>query len=390
LNRKGVCYDVGRVLEGTLQRPNFDRDVIHRELEIIKNDLHCNAVRIQGFDLDRLKIASEDALKQGLEVWFSPEMFEKSQEETYEYLLKAADIAESLREKYPRIVFSLGSELTLFMQGILEGKNLMERMSSPSFREDIMTGKLAGPLNTFLAKANRAVREAFNANVTYFSVPGIERVDWSQFDFVGMDLYRNSGMQDMYDRMLKLSFSYGKPVVIGEFGCCTYQGAEKLGAMGWAIAFGMMADYLGPKVRLPESFSDYLKIPARIDGHYVRDEGLQAREIIDQLSLLDHSGVEGAFVFTFVSPLSHHNDDPRFDSDLPSYSLVKSYAEREGLEEVIHQIAKQGKELLGVEISQDALAKFATNVGKHGKTYPDMTWEPKESFRAVAKYYARN
>jgi hypothetical protein len=28
--------------------------------------------------------------------------------------------------------------------------------------------------------------------------------------------------------------------------------------------------------------------------------------------------------------------------------------------------------------------------GKHGITYPDMTWEPKESFKAVADYYAKH
>jgi hypothetical protein len=26
--------------------------------------------------------------------------------------------------------------------------------------------------------------------------------------------------------------------------------------------------------------------------------------------------------------------------------------------------------------------------GRHGTTYPDMPWEPKESFQAVADYYA--
>jgi len=26
--------------------------------------------------------------------------------------------------------------------------------------------------------------------------------------------------------------------------------------------------------------------------------------------------------------------------------------------------------------------------GRRGTTYPDMPWEPKESFRAVAEYYA--
>jgi hypothetical protein len=57
---------------------------------------------------------------------------------------------------------------------------------------------------------------------------------------------------------------------------------------------------------------------------------------------------------TFVSPTTPYNDNPRFDLDMNSYSLVKSY-----------------------------------DHGQHGKTYPDMPWEPKESFHAVADYYAK-
>jgi len=79
MKRKGVCYDVGRVMMGEDWRPTFDLHMVHRELEIIKNDLHCNTVRICGLDLDRLMTATEDALKQGLEVWLSPEMWDKSQ-----------------------------------------------------------------------------------------------------------------------------------------------------------------------------------------------------------------------------------------------------------------------------------------------------------------------
>ncbi len=30
-----------------------------------------------------------------------------------------------------------------------------------------------------------------------------------------------------------------------------------------------------------------------------------------------------------------------------------------------------------------------TYVGRHGVTYPDMLWEPRESFRALAGYYAK-
>jgi hypothetical protein len=47
------------------------------------------------------------------------------------------------------------------------------------------------------------------------------------------------------------------------------------------------------------------------------------------------------------------NENSKFDLDMASYALVKSYA------------------------------------NKRGTTYTDMTWEPKESFQAVADYYAK-
>jgi hypothetical protein len=31
-----------------------------------------------------------------------------------------------------------------------------------------------------------------------------------------------------------------------------------------------------------------------------------------------------------------------------------------------------------------------TYASGHGTTYPEMTWEPKEAFRAVAGYYAKD
>src|SRR5260370_27878117 len=141
MKRKGVNYDVGRVMMGEEWRPTFDPTTAHRELEIIKHDLHCNAVRICGLDIDRLVTATEDALTQGLEVWFSPEMWDKSQEETLDYLVKAAAAVEKLRGSYPQqLVLSVGSELTLFMQGIVEGQNFLERMSHPTFWEQIKAG----------------------------------------------------------------------------------------------------------------------------------------------------------------------------------------------------------------------------------------------------------
>jgi len=87
-------------------------------------------------------------------------------------------------------------------------------------------------------------------------------------------------------------------------------------------------------------------------GNYVRDEEHQAREIVETLAILDVAGVNGAFVCTFVEPLSVFSDEPHYDLDMSSLGLVK------------------------------ALGRGTTT------TYPNMPWEPKESFHAVAAFYA--
>jgi hypothetical protein len=97
-------------------------------------------------------------LKLGLEVWLSPEMWDRNPEETHAYITKAAVAAEKLREHWPeRLVFLVGSELTLFMEGIVPGRNVMQRMGSPASQEILKAGKHNAPLNAWLTKANKDV-----------------------------------------------------------------------------------------------------------------------------------------------------------------------------------------------------------------------------------------
>ncbi|HTY74369.1 MAG TPA: abortive infection protein [Candidatus Nanoarchaeia archaeon] len=345
---KGVCYDVGTVYYFNW-RPNFDPKVVHRELEIIKQDLHCNAIRISGFSIDRLMITAEIALKQGLEVWLSPQLWDKSQQQTVKYLTKVALSAEKLHKQQPEnVVFSVGSESTLFTQGILEGKNIQHRMTNQKNWTKIKAKEHNKPLNEFLKRANDSVRQVFHGKVTYASLIW-ETVDWSLFDFVGVDHYRMQKIKDQYIDMLNPLFELRKPVVITEFGYRTYQGAS-------SSSEGMAGDIVDHKTELMHHIPLIGRfIRPKIRGEHIRDESSQANEIIDQLRVLDKSGVDGTFISTFVSPLNYNNDNPRFDIDMSSYSLVKSYAGN-----------------------------------KHGITYPDMTWEPKESFNAVADYYAKH
>jgi hypothetical protein len=335
MKRKGINYDVGiEFHQDYVSRPIFDAAVMHRELEIIRQDLHCNAIRISGTNIDRLIVTAEDALKQGLEVWLSPHLHDKNEQETLEYTITCAAAVEKLRQQWSQVIFILGCELTWFMQGILPGNNFMERLGNPlsTWWRLKVVGIHNKPLNVFLAKANKAIREVFHGPVTYASAP-IEAVDWSLLDFVCLDYYRVKQNRETYGQGLKRHFSKGKPVIISEVGLCTYQGAEDKGARGFMIVDS--------------------KDPQQLNGNYLRDEELQARELNDMLTILEGAGVDGTFVFTFVSPALTYNENPKFDLDMASYSLVKSYSE------------------------------------KRGTTYTDMVWEPKESFHAVADFFAK-
>src|SRR5438105_4901845 len=75
---KGMTYDTGFVRNGEISRERFDPGVARRELAIIRDDLHCNAVQLIGGDPGRLELAAGYAAELGLEVWFSPYPLELS------------------------------------------------------------------------------------------------------------------------------------------------------------------------------------------------------------------------------------------------------------------------------------------------------------------------
>lgn len=342
MNRKGINYDIGtftRGQEASSSRDIFDPAIVQREMEIIKNDLHCNAVRISGQDIRRLTTAAEYALQQGLEVWFSPAWIDTNEQEMLPYFVECAKAVEKLRLQYPKIVFVAGCELTFFMKGLVDGDTAFDRINTfmkpwRLLKSTLLKGSFNKRLNAFLLKATTVIRENFHGQLTYAS-GSWEDVDWTLFDMVGIDYYREAHNKNSYLEKLRAYFKHGKPVVILEFGSCTYQGAEDKGGYGWAIV-------------------DRSKTPSRLKGEYIRDEGVQANYLVDLLDIFEGEKVEGAFVFTFVSTTYPYNEKPLYDLDMASYSVVKSYIDQMGV------------------------------------TYKGMPWEPKESFAVLADYFSRN
>src|SRR3954468_16768646 len=111
---KGIVYDTGFVNAGVITKEEFDTNIIKCEMHIIKNDLHCNALRITGGDADRLETVAALAASEGLEVWYCPFTCGLTMNELSSFLGDAADRAERIRRSGAEVVFITGSEISLF------------------------------------------------------------------------------------------------------------------------------------------------------------------------------------------------------------------------------------------------------------------------------------
>jgi hypothetical protein len=337
MRARGMNYDTGFINKGTSSREPFDIAVVARELRIIRDDLHCNAVRITGGDPRRLESAARIAAEVGLEVWFSPFTCDLTEEEMLDLLADCAECAERLRQQGAEVVLVAGAELSLLNKGFLPGDTIGERMELLGDRTRLRASiaELPGRVNTFLGQAVAVVRARFGGKITYAAIP-FEGVDWAPFDIISLDLYRSAEVAGQFAAGIRSLVAQGKPTAITEFGCTTYQGAADKGARGGEIIVWDMDT----------------AIPLGLDGEYVRDEAEQARYVRELLEVFAQAGVDSAFVFTFVQYALPHRADAREDLDLASYALVKVYADQ------------------------------------FGSTYPDMRWEPKAAFSAVADFYA--
>ncbi len=309
---RGIHYDIGTTtLQGSSTRLSLSAAEIERDIADIRDGLGANAVRITGGDVGRMADAAETAARHGLEVWLSPMAPNADQPDTLGHILEAAELGERLRDEGVSTVVVLGCELSVFMAGILPGATHADRMSLLSDPVRLMAEVAAKGLDpqaqfaVFIRQAAELVRAAFQGPVTYAA--GMwEDVDWSLFDFVGVDAYRDaSNRQDYPDRLKSLTRN-GIPVVITEVGCATYRGAAEAGGLGWTVV-----DRSTDKPALREGVE--------------RDELEQAAELSDIVHLAQESGVEGVFIYTYIMPSYPADVDPGLDLDAASYALVRSW-----------------------------------------------------------------
>jgi hypothetical protein len=328
---KGVNYDVGT---SSLDAPvrAWHADSMVRDIRAIRQELHCNSIGIHGTDIRRLVDTSVAALESGLTVWIQPRLFDRTADEMLSHLSNVAKEAERLRNQYSNVILNVGCEISLLNSGFVRGATAVERIRN--FQADVPDLRgLERRLSKVTAKACSISRATFKGPLTYGAGPWEwPAIDWSAFDFVGLDHYRDASNEATYTEPLREMRRYNKPVIVLEFGCCTFEGAEKDSGMGW--------DILGQG-----------KAGSEFKSSYVRSERTQADSIAGVLDIFASEKVDGAFVYQFVSPELTHSTDPRHDLDMASYGVVK----------VVAYDPKSG-------------------------TYQ---WEPKLAFHELAKRYGR-
>lgn len=299
---RGINYDAGTEYRpGQSSRPLWQHDDVVRDLRVIRDELACTSVNIYGTDLERLHAGAVLALREGLHVSLQLRSIDESRQGMLTRVRDAARLAARLGND-GQVTLNVGCELTLFTEGFIPGKSFLERIRRLVWLLPFLP-IVNARLNRHLADVARVARSQFAGPITY-SAGAWEAVRWQPFDLVGVNLYRDRWNERTYVDQLRRLSRHGKPVVVTEFGCATFQGAEREGGGGWMIV-------------------DFDVTPPAVRHGYVRSEAVQAALLGDLLDCYVAEGIHGAYVFDFMQAAFPHAAEPRQDLDMAAYGLVK-------------------------------------------------------------------
>ncbi|MFF4084540.1 hypothetical protein ACFYZN_34865 [Streptomyces sp. NPDC001777] len=290
MRARGINYDTGFLPGQDLSRKVFDPETVRRDMAVISDELHCDAVRVSGRDPERLDIAARCAADLGLEVWFAPFPVDLPADQLLPFFADCARRAEAVRLSGAEVVFVAGCEMSAFCGGFIPGETYGDRLRAMA-EADMEWWSGLGPvqerLSAFLVQVARTTRAHFGGRVTYAAAPW-EFVDWSPFDLVGIDAYRSTHNADTFRSELRGHLAHGKPVAVTEYGTCAYRGAAERGGAAWQV----------PQDAVP-------------------DEDEQVRHLTEMLDIFEEEGVDTALWFTFAG-YSRPGE-----ADLGSYGVVR-------------------------------------------------------------------
>lgn len=307
---RGIGYDAGVLYEkGFESNPFFTEERARRDFRAIRQELGCDSVLVMASDADRLALAAGIAVEEGLGVWLQPRPFDRPRHELMATVRATAMAAERLRASGAEVGLVVGCELTLSTPGMLPGPTFWTRGTLLAVTFPVLP--LANlRLRRLLAELVFKAREHFAGPLSY-GAGEWERPDWSIFDVVGADRYRDARntwrFEDDIRALADRAHAQNKPCYVFEFGSCAYRGA--------AAKASTAAGVLGGRAEL--------SVPKNL----VRDEQEQADYLNDLIDVFDRAGVDGTFVWGFTEPALTTSDEPGRDLDLASYGVAAAHAD---------------------------------------------------------------
>ena len=336
---KGINYDIG--IAFTYGDPEsttnvWNKEAFRRDLEIIRDELGCNAMRLSGTDETDMICGAEMVLQAGMDCWVSPHYIDAPLEELEARTQAVAAGVEPLRAKYPdnEVVIVYGCELHHFSP-FLPGSNFTERLQilgSPDLPG--LLEEANKKLDAYFARVIPEMRKVFGGRITYTTV-FFEQIDWAPFDIICLDHYKNNSTKDSFrDDMasfVQLAAAQNKEFYCLETGYGCFDGCFAVaGANNMAV--GITAEGL-------------------LDRDVARSEKQQADALVDAMEDIFQTGAGGIFVFTFVNSNLPHSEEQRRDLDMVGYSITKTWAD-----------------------------------GRPGSVYDGVSWDPKEAFYALKEF----
>ena len=125
LTYRGVGY---QVQDGETPYTGWDATRMVADMRAIADDLHASSVSVFGNGVERLTATASEAAQRGLHVWVQPRLGDATERDTLEHLAAVGEQAELLRRQGVNVELSVGAEFVLFVQGIVPGANVLERV----------------------------------------------------------------------------------------------------------------------------------------------------------------------------------------------------------------------------------------------------------------------
>ena len=288
----GVNYGTGLDGKGNW---SMTADNIKQHLQLARN-MNANCVRVNGYDLGRMKAVADVASGLGLEVWLAPRFLNATVDVAAKQIVPFAIYAEELRKKGAKVVFMVGNELTLDASGMMPGRTYADRARSVG---TFMRVFLAPPkqlsaypkvmralneqrrrterdLNKALGKLVHAVRRKYHGDITYAKAAW-EKVKWARFDFACMNMYLSQWNREQFVDLLASELkSTGKTAVLTEFGTACFKGALDQGGSAW------------------QQLADHPNLPY--------DEETQIAGLTEQLRAIGKVELHGCFAWQLFEP----------------------------------------------------------------------------------------